>query len=89
MSRRALVVVGTTFAASLLVAGCTGSEREAEPGSTTGATTPAMSSVAVYLLRDGKVAPVRRTIEATPAVARARRELPVRGPDRGRERRPG
>ena len=71
MSRRALVVVGTTFAASLLVAGCTGSEREAEPGSTRGATTPAMSSVAVYLLRDGKVAPVRRTIEARAAVARA------------------
>jgi germination protein M len=29
------------------------------------------SSVAVYFLRDGKVSPVRRTIPATPAIARA------------------
>jgi len=32
---------------------------------------PATSSVAVYFLRDGKVSPVRRSIAATPAVARA------------------
>ena len=83
MSRRALVAVGAILAASLLVAGCTGSGREDEPGTATGATTPAMSSVAVYLLRDGKVAPVRRTIEATPAVARAALTSLLDGPTDG------
>jgi outer membrane murein-binding lipoprotein Lpp len=83
VSRRALVAVGATLAASLLVAGCTSSEREDEPGTTTGPTTPAMSSVAVYLLRAGKVAPVRRTIEAAPAAARAALTSLLDGPTDG------
>lgn len=60
---------------ALLAAGCdNGSTAETATGSTTTTATEtetATSSVAVYLLRDGKVSPVRRTIESTPAVARA------------------
>jgi hypothetical protein len=81
-----LAAAAAALAASLLVAGCTGSEPEDESGTTTGATTPAMSSVAVYLLRDGKVAPVRRTIEATPAVARAALTSLLAGPTDGEQR---
>ncbi len=87
MSRRVLAAAAAALAASFLVAGCTGSEPEDESGTTTGgATTPAMSSVAVYLLRDGKVAPVRRTIEATPAVARAALTSLLAGPTDGEKR---
>jgi hypothetical protein len=43
----------------------------------------ATSSVAVYLLRDGKVSPVRRTIESTPAVARAALTQLLAGPPAG------
>jgi hypothetical protein len=68
------------------VAGCTGSEPEDESGTTTDATTPAVSSVAVYLLLDGKVAPVRRTIEATPAVAQAALTSLLAGPTDGEKR---
>ncbi|HEX6724919.1 MAG TPA: Gmad2 immunoglobulin-like domain-containing protein [Gaiella sp.] len=61
---------------ALLAAGCDGgsSTTETQTGSTTTTVTEtetAMSSVAIYLLRDGKVSPVRRTIDSTPAVARA------------------
>lgn len=60
---------------ALLAAGCdSGSPAETATESTATTATvtgSAMSSVAVYLLRDGKVSPVRRTIESTPAVARA------------------
>jgi hypothetical protein len=50
------------------------------PTSTDGTTPPATSSVAVYFLRDGKVSPVRRTIAATPAVARAALTALLDGP---------
>ena len=70
--------------ALLLAAGCdSGSPGETANGSTTTTATetrPAMSSVAVYLLRDGKVSPVRRTIESTPAVARAALTELLEGP---------
>lgn len=60
----------------LLAAGCDNGSPTAETaaGTTTTAATEtetATSSVAVYLLRDGKVSPVRRSVESTPAVARA------------------
>jgi germination protein M len=64
MTRRGAAAL---VALSLLAAGCDGDTHD---GATT-STTPAQASVAVYFLREGKVAPVRRTIEATPAVARA------------------
>jgi germination protein M len=54
--------------------------RPSETTSTDGTTTPAQSSVAVYFLRDGKVSPVRRTIAATPAVARAALTTLLDGP---------
>jgi len=84
VTRRALAAAA--LAAALLVAGCTGSQPEDEQGATTGATTPATASVAVYLLRDGKIAPVRRTIEATPAVARAALTSLLDGPTDGEKR---
>jgi hypothetical protein len=69
---------------ALLAAGCDGgSSGENATGSTTTTATetrPVMSSVAVYLLRDGKVSPVRRTIESTPAVARAAVTALLEGP---------
>jgi len=77
--RRALVAVAGALAASFFLAGCTGSEADDEAG----ATTPAGSAVAVYLLRDGKVAPVRRAIDATPAVARAALASLLQGPTDG------
>ena len=83
MTRRALAAAAAAVAVSLLAAGCTGSEPEDEAGATTGATTTATSSVAVYLVRDGKVAPVRRSIEATPAVARAALTSLLAGPTDG------
>ena len=58
-----------------VAAGCDGDE-STPPSATTGAgttsqtTTQETSSVAVYFLRGEKVSPVRRTIAATPAVAR-------------------
>lgn len=76
-----LLVVG-----ALLVAGCDGGNEQAGPTDTTpttstdGTTTPARSSVAVYFLRDEKVSPVRRTIAATPAVARAAMTALLEGP---------
>src|SRR4029079_746108 len=62
---------------ALLAAGCDdGPPGETVSGSTTTTATetrPATSSVAVYLLRDGKVSPVRRAMETTTHVrARAR-----------------
>jgi len=69
---------------ALLAAGCdSGSSgdtaTEATPTTAT-ETRPVTSSVAVYLLRDGKVSPVRRTIESTPAVARAALTELLKGP---------
>jgi hypothetical protein len=73
---------------ALLGAGCDGGSSTAETA--TVPTTPpatetdgATSSVAVYLLRDGKVSPVRRTIESTPAVARAALTQLLAGPTAG------
>ena len=69
---------------AFLAAGCdNGSPGETADGSTTTTATetrPAMSSVAVYLLRDGKVSPVRRMTESTPAVARAALTELLEGP---------
>ena len=74
---------------ALVVAGCDGGGEEAgrvdttptpTSTSTDGTTTPAQSSVAVYFLRDGKVSPVRRTVAATPAVARAAITALLQGP---------
>ena len=78
MRRCALALVLAVL--GILAAGCTGSERADETATTTGSTTPATSSVAVYLLRDGKVSPVRRTIDATPALARAALTSLLAGP---------
>ena len=74
--------IGATVFA-LLAAGCDGDSTSAETatGSTTATETEkATSSVAVYLLRDGKVSPVRRSIESTPAVARAALTELLNGP---------
>ena len=73
---RLLLVVVAAMLCALFAAGCDGGSSTAETETATTTTTAteterAMSSVAVYLLRDGKVSPARRTIEATPAVARA------------------
>jgi hypothetical protein len=69
---------------ALLAAGCDGSspgETASEsPATTATDTRPVMSSVAVYLLREGKVSPVRRSIAATPAVARAALTELLEGP---------
>ena len=78
MRRCALALV--VVALGILAAGCTGSERADDAVTSTGSTTQATSSVAVYLLRDGKVSPVRRTIDATPAVARAALTSLLAGP---------
>lgn len=78
----AAVLVLTAF----VVAACDGGNDQSERTDTTpaiptdGTPTAARSSVAVYLLRDGKIAPVRRTIAATPAVARAAVEALLDGP---------
>jgi hypothetical protein len=71
---------------ALVLAGCDGGSEQSGPAdetpttSTDGATTPAQTSVAVYFLRDEKVSPVRRSIAATPAVARAALEELLAGP---------
>lgn len=69
---------------ALLAAGCDGGSppetAAGSTGTTAAETRPVMSSVAVYLLRDGKVSPVRRTIESTPAIARAALTELLEGP---------
>jgi hypothetical protein len=69
---------------ALLAAGCdsgsSGESATGAPPTTATETRPVTSSVAVYLLRDGKVSPVRRTIESTPAVARAALTELLKGP---------
>jgi immunoglobulin-like protein involved in spore germination len=60
--KRALLVV---VAAAFLVAGCGGDDNEATPTETVPVTTPVqMTDVRVYFLRDGKVWPVSRQIDA-------------------------
>jgi germination protein M len=79
--RLAALAVLASFAVA--AAGCDGDGDEATPPPTVTETTPpagGTASVAVYLLRDGKVAPVRREIEATPAVARAALTELLEGP---------
>lgn len=72
MSR--LAAIAFLAATLLVVAGCDGSDPQETTTGTTptlAPTTPTSSSVAVYYLRSGRIAPVARTIDATPAVARA------------------
>jgi germination protein M len=70
---------------AVTAAGCDGEEATPPPTvtETVTETTPPVggaTSVAIYLLRDGKVAPVRREIQATPAVARAALTELLEGP---------
>jgi hypothetical protein len=71
---------------TLVAAGCDGSEEAVPPAETTGPVettpqpTPETSTFAVYLLREGVIAPVRRTVASTPAVARAALEALMTGP---------
>ena len=70
----------------LVAAGCDGDDEAVPPPETTGPVettpqpTPETSTFAVYLLRDGVIAPVRRTVASTPAVARASLEALMTGP---------
>jgi Immunoglobulin-like domain of bacterial spore germination/Sporulation and spore germination len=61
---------------ALLVAGCSGDENAADRTTDTATVTlPAFSNARVFWLRDGKVWPVRRDIEATDAPTAALGEL--------------
>jgi hypothetical protein len=70
----------------LVAAGCDGNEEAVPPPETTGPVettpqpTPETSTFAVYMLRDGVIAPLRRTVASTPAVARAALEALMTGP---------
>ena len=81
------VVLAVTLALLVLVAaGCDGGEEAATPpettapGETTTQPTPETTTFAVYLLRDGVVAPMRRTVSSTPTPARAALEALMTGP---------
>ncbi len=82
------VVLPALLAAALgfVAAGCNGDEpatptTSAPTTDTTPETTsPETMSVAAYHLRDGKIVPVRRTVERTPAVARASLDALLDGP---------
>ena len=84
MTRAAVVLAALGLAA--LAAGCDGAgDGDSSATTTTTATTPTTTSpgatsVAVYFLRDGKVAPVRRRVPATTAVARAAMRALLAGP---------
>lgn len=81
-SRRTWPVVLLALAL-LLAAGCDGGDdggSTTPPGTTTDETSPETMSVAAYLLRDGKVSPVSRSVAASPAVARAALEALLDGP---------
>jgi spore germination protein GerM len=77
MTRRSprIALVALTLACAAVSAGCEGDEPTPPPTTTetttSQTTTQESSSVAVYFVRGEKVSPVRRTIAATPAVARA------------------
>jgi hypothetical protein len=75
--RRSASALGLTLVAAVLAAGCNGSGNETD-GTTTAPRE--RSSVAVYFLRDEKIAPARRTVEETPAVARAALNALLQGP---------
>jgi len=81
------VVLAALLALLMLVAaGCDGEDEAVPPPETTAPVettpqpTPETSTFAVYLLRDGVIAPVRRTVASTPAVARASLEALMTGP---------
>ncbi len=72
----------------LLAAGCGGSRSSAPATAPTGTTTakppaPPTLSLRIYLLRDGKVAPVARTVDYTRAVATVAVHQLLAGPGRG------
>lgn len=80
---RAMLRVGTAAVLALclgLAVGCT--EEQPTPPTTTDAAPPRTetSAIAVYLLRDGKIAPVRRTVPTTPRLARAALQTLFAGP---------
>lgn len=81
-SRRTWPVVLLALAL-LLAAGCDGGDdggSTTQPGTTTDETSPETMSVAAYLLRDGKVSPVSRSVASSSAVARAALEALLDGP---------
>jgi hypothetical protein len=84
MTRARVALAALALAA--LAAGCDGAgDGDSSATTRTTATTPTTTSpgatsVAVYFLRDGKVAPVRRTVPATTAVARAAMRALLAGP---------
>ena len=70
-----------------VLAGCGGDGNEATPTETATVTTPvAKSDVRVYFLHDGKVWPVTREVEKTPAVATAALLELQRGPTGNEEK---
>lgn len=82
--RRALIAAAVLCALGLLASACDEDERS-QAGATstetsTQQTTEETTSVAVYHLRDGRVAPVNRTVDATPAAARAALAALLEGP---------
>ena len=73
-SRRTWPVVLLALAL-LLAAGCDGGDdggSTTQPGTTTDETSPETMSVAAYLLRDGKVSPVSRSVYTRPYRVAAR-----------------
>ena len=81
-SRRTWPVVLLALAL-LLAAGCDGGDdggSTTPPGTTTDETSPETMTVAAYLLRDGKVSPVARSVASSSAVARAALEALLDGP---------
>ena len=79
MTRAAVTLA--TLALALLAAGCDGgSSGTTTPTTPPTTTSPASTSVAVYFLRGEKVAPVRREVPATTAIARAAVDALLAGP---------
>ena len=84
--RTAILPALALTVAALFAAGCDGANEKTAPTgtsptpSTESTATQAETSIAVYLLRDGKVTPVRRSVAATPAVARAALTALLEGP---------
>jgi Immunoglobulin-like domain of bacterial spore germination/Sporulation and spore germination len=75
--KRALLLA---VAAVILVAGCGGDDNEATPTETATVTLPATTTGKVYWLRDGKVWPVARELQATDSADAALAAL-IRGPN--------
>ena len=86
MKKSRVVLAALLALLALVAAGCNGDEEAVPPPETTSPVettpqpTPETSTFAVYLLRDGVIAPVRRTVASTPAVARASLEALMTGP---------